>query len=275
MLTATVVDRPDRVKTSYPLLPAGVSDPLRTTKTGPPRRTKLSEQLAAFLAREIVGGRLRPAQPVPPEAELGVRFGLSSVVVRESLRSLEGVGMLRVQHGKRTTVLDSTEWNLLAPLVQEAHLAEGLGAGLAEDLYEVRLVLEPPTAAWAAARAPDMTRGELLDLSRRMTQLAEGSAAVQEFLALDRRFHQALASGSRNAVLRSVLRYLHSFLANWACSQVSPNDLPALARQHADVAQAVAGRRPTRASRAMAAHLEFAKALETGGPIRVVEDPAR
>lgn len=240
-----------------------------------PRRTKLSEQLTAFLAREIVAGRMRPGEPIPAEAEFAVRFSLSNPVVRESLRSLEGVGMLRVQHGKRTLVLESTEWNFLAPVVQEAYLSEGLGARLAEDLYDVRLIVEPATAAWAAGRAAEALGAELLDLSGQMTQLAQGSKAVQEFLALDRRFHQAMASGSRNDVLRTVLRYLHGSLANWARSRVSTEHLRPLARQHAEIAEAVARRDPVAASSAMIAHLEFAKALETGGTVRLVEGPGQ
>lgn len=240
-----------------------------------PRRTKLSEQLTAILAREIVAGRMPAAEAIPPEAEFAVRFGLSNPVVRESLRSLEAVGMLRVQHGKRTLVLESTEWNLLSPVVQDAYLAEGLGARLAGDLYEVRLILEPPTAARAASRGSAALGAELLELSGDMNRVAHASRAVPEFLALDRRFHQTIARASGNDVLRTVLRYLHSFLANWVRSSTSAGHLPTLARQHAEIANAVARRDPVAAAGAMTGHLEFAMQLETAGSMRPTEDSSR
>lgn len=212
---------------------------------------------------------------IPPEAELAVRFQISKAVVRESVRGLEAVGMLRVQHGKRTRVLESSEWNVLALVVQEAYLAEGLGETISEQLYEVRLILEPPATAWVVRRAPDRTRARLIELADAMDKVAVDSRSVREFLSIDRQFHGAIAVASGNAVLRAVLRDLHAVLLNWTYSKVAVEHLEPLAAQHQRIARAVARGDAAGASKAMASHLQFARQLESGSRLRSRGRPQR
>src|ERR1039457_1044038 len=106
-----------------------------------PRRIRLREQLVVELAGEIVAGRLSSGDVLPPEPELAREFGISKVVVRECIQELAGYGLLRVQHGKRTTVLEQSEWHVLGRPVQEAYRLAGGAVELTNQAYDVRQVL--------------------------------------------------------------------------------------------------------------------------------------
>ncbi len=230
----------------------------------PPPRTRLSDHLVLHLTREIVSGRLGPGDSAPPEAELASAFNMSKPVVRESIQALVGLGLIRVQQGKRTQVLPPHDWNVLAPVVQQAHVMEGRAEALTVQFYEVRLPLECQAAAWAAERADDAERRQIDRLAAQLKEVAHGSRDVRAFLAVDRGLHAAVASAAGNDVLLGVLRNLQSFLSRaWTDSRVKPEDLAELAEQHDAVARAIVAGQPAAAARAMAAHLNWAMRMET------------
>ena len=60
------------------------------------------------------------------------------------------LGIVNVQHGKRTEVCPPEDWDILSSIVQEALRREGKAEPLLHDLYEFRLLIEPQAAAWMA-----------------------------------------------------------------------------------------------------------------------------
>src|SRR6266540_177426 len=87
-------------------------------------RPRLSDGVVSDLVREIISGRLPPGSTLPPEPELVATYGISKVVVRESILLLQSLGLVIVQQGKRTVVSDEGEWVVLSPIAQEAFRAE-------------------------------------------------------------------------------------------------------------------------------------------------------
>ena len=74
-------------------------------------------------------------------------YGVSRTVARETVQALAMLGMVNVQHGKRTEVCPPEEWDILSAIVQEALRREGKAEPLLRDLYEFRLLIEPQAAA--------------------------------------------------------------------------------------------------------------------------------
>jgi GntR family transcriptional regulator, galactonate operon transcriptional repressor len=228
------------------------------------RPTKLHEQLAARLCQEIVSGRLEAGMAIPSEPELVAEHGVSKTVVRETVQALASVGVVRVQHGKRTTVLPESEWNILSRLVQEAYRSEGAAGGLVQELYEVRLVLEPEAARWTAERS---LPGELEQISRLVVAMGESLQApderVRRFLELDRDFHLAIGSAATNRVLRAIVRDIHELLTtSWLLTVMSENQVETAYHQHVEIAQAILARDPEAAKGSMRAHLEWAARID-------------
>jgi DNA-binding FadR family transcriptional regulator len=177
-----------------------------------PKAHKLHVQLAEQLAREIVSGRLSPGEPVPSEPQLVADYEVSKTVVRETLQLLAAAGMLSIQHGKRTLVTPEEQWNILSGVVQEAYRAEGLAGPMIQELYEVRLLLEPQAARWTAERAPAEQLEQIQGLIDEMDDaLSSGDQAA--FLESDRKFHAAIIGrGAANRVLQAILHDIHALL---------------------------------------------------------------
>jgi GntR family transcriptional regulator, transcriptional repressor for pyruvate dehydrogenase complex len=229
-----------------------------------PQRIRLREQLVLHLAHEIISGRLAAGEPLPSEPELAREFGISKVVLRETIQELASCGLLRVQHGKRTTVLQQSDWNVLAGPVQEAYRLSGNADDLTRQLYDVRLVLELSAVALAAEHSSRDHLSELDGLVDAMREIARKARDVPAFLVSDRAFHDVIGRATGNMVLRAMMRDLHNLLAaNWTGSRTSPAQLESLAQQHADIAEAIRTRDSAAAAAAMETHLLWAKSVET------------
>ncbi len=219
--------------------------------------SRLREQLAASLAGEIVSGQLPPGSPVPSEPELIEQYGVSKTVVRETVQLLASVGLVKVQHGKRTTVLDGDEWDILSPLVQIAFLDSGTVEALVRELHQVRQLLEPHAAAQAAVRATSKDHD-------RLTSIADSAAASVEtdanrqFLEDDRAFHLAIVrSGSHNRVLRAILRDVYTIF-HAGIVELSEASRQTAIEQHKAIAEAICSGDPVAAEELMHDHLDWA-----------------
>lgn len=226
-------------------------------------RPRLSDAVVSDLVREIISGRLAPGSTLPSEPELVSAYAISKVVVRESISSLQALGLVAVQQGKRTVVLDQREWDVLSPVVQEAFRAEGRGHELIRQLHEARLIIEPAAAALSAERAtPDRVQ-ELGVLVDRLEEIAGGSRNLEAFLKTDRAFHDVIARAGDNVALRAMMRDLHRFMSfNWEDSKIRRSELAMLVGHHRRIAEAIARRDPDGARQAMLDHISWASRIE-------------
>jgi DNA-binding FadR family transcriptional regulator len=224
------------------------------------RSSKLHEQIAPHIARDIISKRLPAGSTIPSEPQLVSAYGVSKTVARETVQVLEAARLVRIQHGKRTVVLDEEEWDILSSLIQEAYRAEELAGPLVSELYAVRLQLEPQAARWAAMRAtPQQVERiwEILEAMRRSLGI------THPFLEHDREFHVAVVRAGCNRVLRAVLRDIHELLTtSWVLSELSMEDVQTVFHQHERIALAIRCAEPDEAERAMREHLEWAVAKD-------------
>jgi DNA-binding FadR family transcriptional regulator len=179
------------------------------------------------------------------------------------VQTLSMVGMLRAQQGKRTTVLDPGEWDLLSPIVLEAYRQEGRASEIVRHLGELRVVIEPETAAWMASRGSEEDVEELQRTAREMMDLAKGGASRDAFLAADRDFHDRAARASGNPLVAALRRDIASVLAmGFALSLLTVEDMLTAAQQHVAIAEAVAARDADAARSAMAEHVKWAASVD-------------
>jgi DNA-binding FadR family transcriptional regulator len=237
------------------------SEELQTERA--PRRARLSDEIVEDFVTEIVSGRLEVGAVLPAEPELVTRYGVSKVVVRDSLLTLASLGLIHVQQGKRTVVLDESEWDVLSPRVQSALRGDGRGPAIMRQMFEARLVVEPAAAELSARRATAEEKRAMSELVARMAAIAAESQDTVEFLHVDRAFHDLVARSARNLALRAMMRDLHVHTAAfWSKSQINPADLGELVREHRRIADAIAHGASQRARAAMADHIKRAGSLE-------------
>ena len=204
---------------------------------------RLSQQLSTLLAAEIVSGRIGVGEAFPSSEEIVNRFGVSRTVARETVQALAMLGMVNVQHGKRTEVCPPEDWNILSATVQEALRREGGAEPLLHDLYEFRLLIEPQAAAWMAEHGTPEDLAELGALVDRMEALPGTEVSVEDVMEADRSFHDLVARASDNRVLAAVSRDIREVIGTlWGLSSLDAGDAARVAGQHRSIAEAVQAR---------------------------------
>jgi GntR family galactonate operon transcriptional repressor len=243
---------------------APVSDPRQPGLVRPLLEARrLGQQLARLLACEIVSGRMAPGQGFPSADELVTRYGVSRTVARETVQTLSLLGLVRVQHGKRTEILPPEEWDVLSAVVQDALRREGRASDFVRDVYVFRLLVEPKAAALVAARgAPDVA-AELDRLVQVMESRPGGDGDV--IMAADRDFHDAIARASGNRIIAAVSRDIREVLRTlWELSRPGADERRRMAEQHRRIVDAIADRDEEGAAAAMQEHLQWATDADIG-----------
>ena len=113
----------------------------------------LAAQLAHELMSAVLQGGFKPGDTMPSEEALCERFDVSRPVVREAVKTLANVGMVRTRQGQGSVVLTEEHWNELAPELLIARCETGTADEVLAEVIELRGVLEARAAEVAARRA--------------------------------------------------------------------------------------------------------------------------
>jgi DNA-binding GntR family transcriptional regulator len=129
------------------------------------------------LRRAIVRVELAPGTPVS-EAQLVERFGFSKAAIRAALARLRVEGLVLAQP-------------------RSAHVIAPLTLRDVREIYDLRLVLEPPAAAAAAGH---LERGELARLRAFLDPAPDldDAASTERFMQANRAIHVSVARSAGN-----------------------------------------------------------------------------
>ena len=206
-----------------------------------PQQGTLSDIATHKLAQSIVTGELAQGQKLN-EAELAERFGMGRGPLREALRHLEGMRLVKrtPNAGARVVVLDRKTLS---------------------DLYTVREALEGMACRVAAAQMTDEEIAQLAALlDRHETQIAKQGGKVYAQSEGDLDFHYQIARGSRNQMLMDMLgseQYQLLRMCRYRTSRNAQRTQPALS-QHRQIVDAIANRDGELAELLMRRHIQGA-----------------
>jgi GntR family transcriptional repressor for pyruvate dehydrogenase complex len=214
-------------------------------------RITLAEQVALQVADMIIDKRWKPGDRLPPEMELCVALNVGRSTLREALKSLAFVGMVRMRAGDGTYVAEPSRGLL------DRILAKGLlktEKDLA-DVCETRIVLETQLAALAARRVTRKGLAHLKELLYEGEQSLRGQG--RSYIDIDLEFHLGIADCSGNRLLPRLLADIRGLLVEWiAKSQELPGVRQNAQEQHQRIYRAISERNPEAARNEMQAHLE-------------------
>jgi GntR family transcriptional regulator, transcriptional repressor for pyruvate dehydrogenase complex len=175
-------------------------------------RRSLPDKVFEQLTAEIVGGSCAPGDALPSERELSEQLHVNRHVVREAVKRLEQVGLVRVSQGGRTSVLDyrrTAGLDLLAIVAEHVEPVADLAPLLASAL-EMRAGIAADLARLCAERAPRALGRELLEIAARLGE----EPSAEELLELDERFWQLIVDGAGNLAYQlafnSLIRAVHA-----------------------------------------------------------------
>lgn len=166
----------------------------------------LHGQVAHDIGRRIVSGSIAEGETLPREAELSQQFSVSRQAVREALKVLAAKGLVKSRRRAGTQVLPRSSWNLLDPDILAWHASDTLPPGFLDDLVEIRRLIEPAAAAYAASRGEPLKLAHIADALDSMRAAAND---VERLYAADVAFHLAVFAASGN----TLIDYLSTILA--------------------------------------------------------------
>lgn len=170
------------------------------------------EGVLAHIEARLVDGRLRPGDHLPAERTLSADLGVSRSSVREAIRVLEAMGLVRTQTGSGPTsgaIIVARPVGGMQALMRLQVAASGFPVA---DVVRTRLLLETAVADDLAERSSTV---DLADARQLLDAMDDAALAPEEFLALDAQFHLALAEASGNAVVAATMAGLRSSIEGY------------------------------------------------------------
>jgi DNA-binding FadR family transcriptional regulator len=161
-------------------------------------KKRIHNGLARDLGLAIVSGRYLPGESIPGEIAASQEAKVSRHVYREALRVLASKGLLESRQKAGTLVTPRERWNLLDPEVIEWILADGAQSQFRDLLFELRMIIEPAAAAFAAARRSD---AELATIQEALLDMRAAEPDSPEGEQADERFHEAILAAGRNEIV--------------------------------------------------------------------------
>jgi DNA-binding FadR family transcriptional regulator len=201
------------------------------------RAPKGYERVAKWIEQQIAEQGLKPGDILPAESRIASTLGVNRSTVREALRTLEQIGLVARESGRKQLRISAPQPKEIARRAAPAMIRQKVSV---QELYEAMLVIEPACALKAAERA------DTNDIAALEDNLARTRAALDDrvsLVALDVEFHDLVAHTAKNRALDLVRAPLSELFY--------PAFYPVMSRLNA-------------ASRLLVAHSEIVQALKLG-----------
>ncbi len=223
------------------------------------KNNKVYEQIIEQIRELIYEGELKKGDKLPSERQLKKDLGVSRASIREAFSALEMIGLIESRPGEGTFIRDSFDEDIFNPL----SLILLLNDNVAEELLELRRVLEIDCVKLAAARA---TEAEIKEMESYIEDLLSSSGYEKESIMADKMFHYTIARASGNKVLlffmRSISEAMDFHIKNTRTKLVSKEEtMSDFARQHQKIFQALKSHNPEQAGAEMKNHLDYVEKL--------------
>jgi GntR family transcriptional repressor for pyruvate dehydrogenase complex len=217
----------------------------------PVKSARLYEQIVEQIKERILSRDLQDGDQLPTERELAEQFGVSRTAVREAIKALTQSGLVEVRPGRGTFANYDTVRAVKHSLDLMIRIES---AGGWADLVEIREILEPEIASLAAMRARE----------EHITTMREAVAAMdaalddaEAFITADDEFHLALARGTQNALIPTLIDSIVDLLHEQRKRIFTVRGGPQRGQyHHKRILDAIVRRDPQAAREVMCAHLE-------------------
>ena len=194
----------------------------------------LADRIFAIVRERIVAGTLADDRPIRQDA-LAAELGVSKIPLREALARLEQEGLLQSAANRGYTVGRLT--------VEQA-----------EEIYGLRLRLEPAAAARAALVADDADRARLVAAFEALDQAA--ASDLPRVAICNRQFHMAMVRPIGQPLTIQIIRQLSVLAERYVVKHLQPAGRNTRAHQeHREQLDAFLARDATKLQSLLDAHI--------------------
>jgi GntR family transcriptional regulator, transcriptional repressor for pyruvate dehydrogenase complex len=217
-----------------------------------PRPPKTAMLIAKRIVQDATRESLRPGDLLPSEHLMLETYSIGRGTLREALRLLEfqGVIALKPGPGGGPVLLDPDPSHLASTLV----LLLQIKRAPYRAVVEVRMALEPMISSLAATHITDET---LLEIHSSIEDMKKNLQNERVFFQSNRRFHDAIAWSSGNALFGYLVDSLLGIADGPAVGMHYPTSRrKSILRAHEKIYAALCRRDPTESGSSMREHLE-------------------
>ena len=194
----------------------------------------LSERVFEIIRERIITGELPTETPLRQDA-LAAELGVSKIPLREALGRLQQEGLLTSQANR-------------------GYMVRALCAGQAEEIYALRLAIEPAAAAYAAQVAGPPGRDAAVQAFERLDCAAGSNLAAVAIRNRD--FHVALVRPAGRLLTTQLIERLSILAERYVVAHLQPAGRESRAHQeHRALLDAFLARDGARLEALLAAHI--------------------
>lgn len=218
----------------------------------PVAKQRVAEEIVAQLRGLIFRGVYAPGDKLPPERKLAEELGVNRASLREAIKALELLGLVKTRQGDGTRVLD---YMSTAGLDLITHLLIPNGQPDVEvlgDVLEFRRFFGREVARQAALRADEDDLRRLVETAARPVEEGDAAAALR----LDLDFYVELTRVGRNCVFQLLINTIRGAVLDFAdFFSGLAGSLTSIREHHRALLDAIERRDGERASALSDAHL--------------------
>lgn len=239
-----------------------------SAEPGATPRRRTHDTLLKDIETDLRSGKIQVGDRLPGERTLAETYGISRASVREAIRVLDAMGILRSSVGSGPTSGAIIVSDPSAGLSSALRLHVASSRLPVEDIVETRILLE----TWAARAGAAYTGADKdVDQAARLLYAMDDSGIDRAtFHELDARFHVTLSSLAGNAVVATMMESLSGAIVSYVkgamdAMEAWPEVIATLRTQHHGIFNAVQSRDGELAARLLQEHIEWfhTKARET------------
>ena len=160
----------------------------------------LSDRVFEIVREQIVTGKLADDMPIRQDA-LANELGVSKIPLREALARLEQDGLLSSQANR-------------------GYVVRPMSTAELDEIYELRLKIEPDAADYAATAATDEDRRIAQEAFKRLDRAA--ATDLGQVAICNREFHTALVRPGRRELTTQLVERLTIFAERYVVAHLQP-----------------------------------------------------
>jgi GntR family transcriptional repressor for pyruvate dehydrogenase complex len=217
------------------------------------QRQTITAQVITHILGLIKKGQVKPGERLPTEKQLTEELAVSRTCVREAIKSLESLRLIRVRPKVGAVVLEPSS----TALINAEHLSASAYMQQTDVLIEFRKVLELGLAALAAEKS---TEEDWVAMRSALADHEHALATDRVAHHADIAFHKAIAEATKNPIAILVLRTISEALSERSRQM---NDVPGVPeeglKEHWKIYRAIREHNPEKARKAMRLHVQTAE----------------
>lgn len=224
------------------------NDMLSTMKNIKSTNQSLPELVASQINQLIIDQNIGAGQKLPNEFELAQRLNVGRGTIREAVKLLVARNCLEIRRGKGTFVVEKI--GQIEDPLGFAYVQDKIG--LASDLMELRLRVEPWVASLAAERIEEEEKTHLRELCKIVRDQIK---AGKDHGDADLEFHTYIAQCTHNSVIAEMMPVL-GYSIDLFTRFRSPELLENTIRTHNEITEGICSNDTKKAYDAMYEHIE-------------------